>query len=113
GGVRGGSGALLAAGQVAREHAAAEEVGRLVVDGVLEVAIEEAVADAVGEGARESLDRAHFDHALELAPRHEAQRHRVHDAEQAVAADREAKELRVLAAAAVDELAARVQALER
>ena len=47
------------------------------------------------------VDLAHLDHALELAPRHEPQRGRVDEAEQAVAADREAEELGILLAAAV------------
>jgi hypothetical protein len=51
-------------------------------------------------------DLAHLDHPLELAPRHEPQRRRIDEAEQAVAADREAKEVGIFLAAAVQEVAA-------
>ncbi len=98
---------------VAREHAARQEVRRGFVDGILEVAVQEAVADALGEGARQPVDRAHLHHALHLAPLDEAQRRRGDQAEQAVAADREAEQLRVVGAAAVQHLALRVQQAER
>src|SRR6266849_577166 len=98
---------------VAREHAAPQEVLGAIVDRVLEVAVEEAVADALVERAHQAADVAHLDHALELAPRYQAQRHRVDEAEQAVAADRQVEQVRVLAAAALQELPLRVQEPER
>src|SRR5206468_63388 len=83
---------------------------RALVDRVLEIAVEKAVADAAGEGRRNLRDVAHLNHALDLAPRDEAQRHRVDESEQAVAADGEAEELRVFGTAAGLEIALRVEA---
>src|SRR5687767_14529883 len=90
---------------VAREHAAVEEVAGSLVDRVLEVAVEVAVADALGERLRQAVDRAHFHHALDLAALDQAQRRRSDQSEQAVAANRQAEQVRVVGAAAVDELA--------
>src|SRR5204862_7855129 len=98
---------------VAGEDAAAQEVGRRFVDRVLEVAVQVARGDALGKGERQAVDRAHLDYALEQAPRHEAQGDRVNDAEKTVAADRQAEELRVLAAAAIKKPPARVEQLDR
>src|SRR5205085_6274961 len=72
-----------------------------------------ALADALAEGEHQALDGAHFHDALEQAPRHETQCHRVDEAEEAVAADREAEELRVLGPAAGEEPPARVDELDR
>ena len=94
-------------------HAPAQEVIRRVVDGVLEVAVHEAVGDALGEGLGQPLDRAHFHDALDLAPLDEAQGHRGDQTEKSVAADGEAKELRVLGAAAVHHVAFGVHQAER
>src|ERR1051325_10956598 len=93
-------------GAVAREHAPLQEVVGLLVDGILEVAVGEAVADAAGESLGEAGDLAHLDAPLELAPRHEPQGRRVDETEQAVAADRQAKEVGIFLAAAVQEVAA-------
>ena len=99
---------------VAREHAAAQEiVRRKVVDRVLEVAVQEAVADALGKGAGNLVHRAQLGHPLQLAARDQAQRDGVDEAEQAVAADREAEQLGVLGAAAGTQLALRVDERER
>src|SRR5207244_7521314 len=111
--VRGGDRRRVGYRPVAREDAAAKEAGLDLVDRVLEIAVEKAVADAAGEGRGQPRDVAHLDHALDLAPRHEAQRHRIDEPEQAIAADGEAEELRVLGAAAVLEIARRVEQLER
>src|SRR5207249_10526550 len=99
---------------VAREHAAAQEiVRRKIVDRALEVAVQEAVADALGKGAGNLVHRAQLDRPLELAARDQAQRDGVDEAEQAVAADREAEQLGVLGAAAGTQLALRVDERER
>src|SRR3954464_10140653 len=92
---------------VAREHAALQEIVGLLVDRILEVAVGEAFADAAGEGVDEARDLAHLDPPLELASRHEARGGQIDEAEQAVAADREAEEIGILLAAAVHEIAAR------
>jgi hypothetical protein len=98
---------------VAREHAAAQEFGRALIDGELEVAVREAVGDAIAEGAHQAFDLADFDDALDLAPRHQAQRDGVDEAEQAVAADGDAEEVGVLGTAALHQVAARVDEAER
>ena len=98
---------------VAGEHAAAQELGRALVDGELEVAVGEAVGDALAEGAHQAVDLPDLDHALHLAPRHQPQRDRVDEAEQAVAADRQAEQIRILGAAALHQVAARVDQAER
>src|SRR5207247_2487085 len=111
--LRGGDRRRIGYRPVAGEDAAAKEAVRALVDRVLKIAVEKTVADAAGESRGQLRDVAHLDHALELAPRYEAQRHRIDEAEQAVAADGEAEELRVLGAAAVPEIATRVEQLER
>jgi hypothetical protein len=86
---------------VADQHAAGEEVGRLVVHGEQELAHDVAGARLLLEHAGEARGAAQLGGALELPARREAQREGGDEAEQAVAADGEAEQLRVLGAAAL------------
>jgi hypothetical protein len=85
----------------------------LEVDRELAVAVEEAVRDSVVESTDQFGDVADLDHALERSTRREPERHRVDHAEEAVAADREPKQLGVLLTAARPDVAVAVNERER
>ena len=60
---------------IAREHAAPQEVVRLLVDRELEVAEQEPVGDAPLERLRQVVDRPYLDDSLDLLARYEPQLH--------------------------------------
>src|SRR5918992_3682652 len=85
---------------IARENAAAEEVLGGWINRKLEVPVEIAGGNPLGEEAIEVVGSGELDDPLELPPRRQPKRDGVDSAEEAVAADDEAKELRVFLTAA-------------
>jgi hypothetical protein len=98
---------------VARKDAALQEAIARRVDRELEVAVGEAGGDPRIERRHEPVDVGDLHHAAQLAAQDEAQRHCRDCAEQPVAADREAEEVRILRAAAATRLAGGVDERER
>jgi hypothetical protein len=84
------------------------DVGR-----VLEVAEEIPIADALIESPGEPFRARHFHDAFDLAARRQAQPHGGDHAKQAVPAERQLEQFRILAAAAPKHLTARIDQRER
>src|SRR6188474_313774 len=85
---------------IAREDPSPEEIRRARVEGELEVAERITVCDAFIEPGDQAIRGLDLHGAPYLVARHETQRHGVDEAEQAVPAARQTKELAVSGAAA-------------
>ena len=99
-------------GPVAGEHAAAQEAVARVVGGELEVAVEVAVANPLLEALADIGRVAERDDALHLDARAQPQLHARDHAEEAIPANRQPEQLRVLAARAGADGACRVEQVE-
>src|SRR5690242_11065846 len=106
-------GSAVRNGLIAGEDATMQEAGPRAVDGELEIAIEITIADALLEAVGNVFEIADLDDPAHFYPAAKAEFDSCDQAEHPIAADGQAKKLRVGLAAAFAKLAVRIEQGER